>query len=221
MNSSNEDRKPTDNMELLKQQASACGLGCNCNATGTPGKVRWVIGAIVLAAAGVMVVRAMITNNGASSQSSAPAFAALAATPTPVGESARATNSSTAAPTTEKSVETIGALSELNTVATNFDAVFVFLPSKEGTSANPPSTPMNGAARAIESNAGKKCGLFTLKAGSPDYDQIAGKISLPGVLAMVKGRGMSAISGDITEAKLVQGFVAASSAGGCGPSTGA
>ena len=79
---------------------------------------------------------------------------------------------------------------------------------------------MNKAARTIEAQ-GKKIGLFTLKPSSPDYDQIAGQISMPGVLAMVKGRGMSAISGDITESKLVQGFVAASSAGGCGPSAGA
>jgi hypothetical protein len=80
---------------------------------------------------------------------------------------------------------------------------------------------MNGAVRTIESKAGKKCGLFTLKSGSPDYDQIAAQMSVPGVLAIVKGCGMSPISGDITEAKLVQGFVAASSAGGCGPSAGA
>jgi hypothetical protein len=117
-------------------------------------------------------------------------------------------------------VEPIGTLSELNTVTTNLDAVFVFLPGKEGTSANSPSTPMKNAARTIEAQ-GKKIGLFTLKAGSSDYDQIAGQISLPAVLAMVKGRGMNAISGDITETKLVQGFLAASSAGGCGPSAGA
>jgi hypothetical protein len=80
---------------------------------------------------------------------------------------------------------------------------------------------MRGAARTIESKAGLKCGLFTLKAGSRDYDQIAAQMSVPGVLAMAKGRGMSAVSGDITESKLLQGFVAASSAGGCGPSAGA
>jgi hypothetical protein len=211
MNLPNEDGKPTDNTESLKQPATTCGPGCGCNVTKAPGKTRWVIGAIVLVAAGIMVVRAMIKSGEASSQISAPAFAAFAASQTP----GPVTNSSTAGPTTEKSVETIGALSELNTMATNLDAVFVFLPGKEGTSANPPSTPMNGAAHAIESNAGKKCGLFTLKAGSPDYDRIATQISLPGVLAMVKGRGASAISGDITETKLVQRYVAASSAGKC------
>jgi MYXO-CTERM domain-containing protein len=221
MNSPNEDRKKTDNMESLKPQAAACDSGCGCHAAGTPGKSRWVIGVIVLAAAGVLVTRAMIKSGEASAQTSAPAFAALAALPKPAGESGTTTNSGTAAPTTEKSVETLGTLSELNTMAAKLDAVFVYLPGKEVTSANPPLEPMQGAASAIESKAGLKCGLFTLKAGSTDYDQIAGKISLPGVLAMVKGRGMSPISGDITEAKLVQGFVSASSGVGCGPSAGA
>ena len=209
MNSPNEDGKPTDNAELLKQQAPACGPGCNCNAAGTPGKTRWVMGAIVLVAAGVLLARDIIKSDATPSQTSGQAFALPIA----------ATNSSTAAPTTEKSVEPIGTLSELNTVATNLDAVFVFLPGKEGTSANPPSTPMKDAARTIEAQ-GKKIGLFTLKTGSRDYDQIAGQISLPAVLAMVKGRGMNAISGDITEAKLVEGFVSASSGACCGSSAG-
>ena len=205
MNTPNEDKKTTDNMELLKQQASACGPGCNCNATRTPGKTRWVIGAIVLVAAGVLVARDIIKSDGASAQTTAPAFALPIA----------ATNSSTAAPTTEKSMEPIGALAELNAVAAKLDAVFVFLPGKEGTSGNPPAATMNKAARTIEAQ-GKKIGLFTLLPSSPDYDQIEGKISLPAVLAMVKGRRMSAVSGDITETKLVQGYLAASSAGGCG-----
>ena len=62
-----------------------------------------------------------------------------------------------------------------------------------------------------------KCGLFTLKPGSPDYEQIAKQMTVPGVLALVKGGGMSAVSGEVTEAKLLQGYVAAGSAGACGP----
>lgn len=222
MNTPNENKKPTDNVELLKQQAAGCGPGCACNATGTPGKTRWVIGAMVLVAAGALVARAMIKSGGASYQTSVPTFAALAASQTPAGDSGPATNSGAAVSATGTSVGTsIGALAELNTVAAKTDAVFIFLPGKERTSGNPPSAPMNGAAHTIESKAGLKCGLFTLKAGSRDYDQIGTQMSLPCVLAVVKGRGMSAVSGEITEAKLVQGFVAASSAGGCDPSAGA
>jgi hypothetical protein len=210
MNTPNENRKPADNMESLKPRAVACDSGCGCHATGTQSKTRRIIGALVLVAAMAMVARAVVKSNAAPSQTSEQAFALPIA----------ATNSSTSAPTTEKSVETIGSLSELNTMATNLDAVFVFLPGKEGVSGNPPSTPMKGAARTIEAQ-GKKIGLFTLKAGSSDYNQIATQMSLPGVLAVVKGRGMSGISGDITETKLVQGYLAASSAGTCGSSAGA
>lgn len=215
MNTPNENGKPGDNMESPKPQAAGCDSGCGCHAAGKPSNKRWVIGAIVLAAAGVLVARAMIKSDAASAKAPVPAFASLAALPTPKSDGGSATNAGTVPSTTDKRVELIGTLSELNALAGKLDAVFVFLPGKEGTSANPPLLSMQGAARAIESNGGQKCGLFTLKPGSPDYDQIAGKISLPGVLALVKGHGMSAVSGDITEAKLVQGFVAASSAGGC------
>jgi hypothetical protein len=66
---------------------------------------------------------------------------------------------------------------------------------------------------------GGKIGIFTLKTGSPDYTQVSAQMTVPGVLAVVKGKGMSATSGDITETRLVQAYVAASSAGGCGPSS--
>jgi hypothetical protein len=110
----------------------------------------------------------------------------------------------------------IASLSDLNTIAAANDAVFVYVPAKEGTSSNPPATAMQSAASRITSQ-GYKIGLFTLKAGTRDYDLLTAQMSVPGVLAAFKGRGMSATSGDITETKLIQAFVAASSAGGCGP----
>jgi len=221
MNTPNEDGKQNDNMELLKQQASACDPGCGCHATASPGKTRWVIGAIVLVAAGVMVARAMIKTDAMSTQPSAAAFADPVASQTAAGTGGTTRNSGVATAAAETSVGTpLGAFSELNTVAAKTDAVFIFVPGKEGVSGNCPSAPMKGAVRIIESK-GLKCGLFTLKAGSRDYDQIAAQMPVPGVLAMAKGRGMSAVSGDITEAKLLQGYVAACNPAACGPSAGA
>ena len=221
MNTSNENMKPESNTDLLKQKAAGCDAGCGCHTTSTPGKNRWVIGVIVLVAAGALVARAVIKNDGASTKATPPAFATLATLPTPASDSGSATNSGAAAPTTEKILEPIGSFSDLNALVVKPDAVFVYLPGKEETSATPPLKALQDAALSIERNGGQTCRLFILKAGAPDYDQIAGKITFPGVLAAVKGRGMSAVSGDITESKLVQGFVAASSAGGCGPSAGA
>ena len=219
MSTSNEDGQQPENMELPKQEASACcGPGCGCKSAVKPSKARWVVGVIVLAAAGVMVVRGMVKSDKVSTQVPTAGFA----NPAAIQSAAGGTDTSPeAAAAGETSVGTsIGAFSELNTLAIKTDAVFIYLPGKEGTAVKPPSTPMKAAARTIEAK-GIKCGLFTLKPGSADYDQIAKQMSVPGVVALVKGGGMSAVSGEVTEAKLLQGYVAASSASKCGPGAGA
>lgn len=237
MNTTNEEPQATDNTDSLKPQAACCEGGCGCHSTGKAGKARWAISAIVLLVAGVLVVRAMTKTDQASTRPQSPAFAtpvaatsgsASNATPVAVpettavvpAESAPATvaNPTTVAQPAVASGETmIGGFAELNTVAAKSDAVFVYLLGKETTGDNAPAIKaMQAAVRTIEAKGDSKCALFTLKAGSPDYDKLAGQMSLPGVLALVKGKGMSAVSGEITETKLVQGYVAASSAGGCG-----
>jgi hypothetical protein len=218
MNTPNEDGKQPEKMESPKQGTACCGPGCGCGTAAKPNKARWVVGVIVLAVAGVMVVQGMVKSDKGSTQAVTAGFANPAATQSAAGG---ADTKSDAAAADETSVgTTIGAFAELNTVAIKTDAVFIYLPGKEVTAAKAPSKPMKAAARLIEGK-GTKCGLFTLKAGSADYDKVAKQMAMPGVVALVKGRGMSAVSGEITEAKLVQGFVAAGSAGGCGPGAGA
>lgn len=204
-------------MEQLKQQAANCGPGCGCNATGTPDKTCWVIGGVVLIVAGLMVVRAL--NKSDKPQTTAAGFANPIALQSVASQSVTATNLNQPS-AKETSVGTvIGGFAELNELAAKTDAVFIFVPGKDGTASPAPATPMKGAVQMMETK-GVKCGLFTLKPGCTDYNQIAVQVTVPGVLAMVKGRGMSAVSGEITESKLVQGYVSASSAGGCGPAAG-
>ena len=212
MNPPNEDRKPTDNMERLKQEAAACGTGCGCHASGTPGKIRRVLGTIVLVAAGILVARAVIKTNEAVAETPAAGFATTALIEPPAAPVA--TTSDTVAG------KEIDAISELNVVAKDMAVVFVFLPGKSETTAKAPTAQIRSAAQAIETKARGKIGIFTLKTNSRDYEQITAKIATPGVAAFVKGGGMSAVSGEITETKLVQAYVSASSAGGCGPSAG-
>ena len=208
-------------MESLKQQAEDCGPGCGCHASGTSGKVRWVICGIVLLAAGLLVARAMIKADDSSGQAAATTFVAPVA-----DESAAEIPAAEVASTSETSPGTVtqaaatsvgtmvGAFAELNASAVDTDVVFVFLPGKGAASGAPPATAMQAAVRTLEAK-GIKCGLFTLKPDSADYNQLEDEVSVPGVLAMVKGGGTSPVSGEITETKLVQGYVAASSAGGC------
>jgi hypothetical protein len=220
----NGDNNPTDNKEALKQQAAGCSSGCDCHSQKASGKKRMIIGALVLVAAGTLVVRAMTKSNEVSQKSPTATFSAPTAPQPATVKTGESTPSASPPSKTTKEAEpiigtAIGTFSELNFLAAQTDAILIFVPGKEGTSGNLPSTPMKDAARTIEAK-GLKCGLFTLKAGSPDYDKIAGQMSTPGVLAMVKGGGMSAVSGDVTEMKLVQAFLVASSGGGCGSATG-
>lgn len=247
MNQNPEKTKPANNMEQLKEEASACGAGCSCHGTGAgAGRTRWVVGALILLAAGAMAGRALLKSDAPASQTAAPGFAAqpvaavtpavavaapqkeTAAAVVPVSlQPAPAANPAlgrpadaapVAAPKNEPALvvgQELAAFAELNTLAANRAAVFVFLPAIGPTAGKPPTPQMEAAARTLEAQ-GKKVGLFTLKTDSPDYAGIAAQVSLPAVLALVAGRGAKVISGEITETKLVQAFVAASSGGGCG-----
>ena len=203
MSTNKEESIPPSNMELLKKEAAACGPDCGCHTTASTCRIRQVVGVIVLLAAAGLVARAVVKNGGASANTTTPGYAAV----TTMAETPSLANAATA-------IKEIAALSELNTVATNTDAVFVFLPGTNAASEKAPTAQIQAAARTIESQ-GRKIGLFTLKADSPEYKQLATQTPVPAVLAMVKGRGMSAVCGEITETKLVQAFVGASSAGGC------
>ncbi len=207
-------------MELPKkqnQQAGHCGPGCCSHRAVRSGNIRWVLVAIVLVAAGAIFVRARMKKNGGSTQMSAPSFAASATLPRPAGDSDVRTNSAATGQAAETSSETsVGSLSELNTLAKDMQAVFLFVPGKDGTSPGI-SISMNAAKRTIDAQWGIEIGLFNLKPGSRDYDQTAAQVSVPGVLVILKNGARSAISGDITETNLVRGFFSAVSSGGCCP----
>lgn len=251
MNQNPEKTKPANNMEQLKEDASACGTGCGCHGTGTTGgRTRWVVGLIILLGAGAMAGRALMKSDAPAPQAAAPGFAAQPAAavtpaetpvvavatpqkeaaaavapvsppPSPAVEPVAATPADAApvaAPKTESAAvvgQELAAFAELNTLAANRAAVFVFLPAVGPTAGKAPTAPMEAAARTLEAQ-GKKVGLFTLKTNSPDYEGIAAQAPLPAVLALVAGRSAKVVSGEITETKLVQAFVAASSGGGCG-----
>jgi len=219
MDTPNEDQKPVDNMELLRQQASACGADCACHSTASPGGLRGVLGILILVVAAILVSRAVMKNNGTSTDPTASAFPTLA--PTATADTQAPVSPVAAVTATGTSVGArIASLSDLNKVATANDAVFVYLPAQDGTSNDLPLAAMTDAASRINTQ-GHKVALFTLEAGSQDYTQLAAQTSVPAVVALVKGHGMSAVNGVITETKLIQAFVAAGSAtcgpNGCGP----
>ena len=91
MSTTNEDGKQPENIESPKQQGSACcGPGCGCGTAAKPGKARWVVGVIVLAAAGVLVVKGMVKSDKGATQAATAGFANPAATQAAAGADTKA-----------------------------------------------------------------------------------------------------------------------------------
>ena len=127
-----------------------------------------------------------------------------------------------AAPVVAKAGKKIGenleSLSALNKVAMNQDAVFIFIPALMGALPDEKtSAAVLSAQRALERSK-ITLGMYTLPVSSPDYAGISTQVQAPAILVACKGKGMAAVSGEVTETKLLQAFMSSSSAGGCGPS---
>lgn len=148
----------------------------------------------------------------ATTQPSASATPAAATQP-----SANATPD--AAKADQKVGEYLESLSALNRVAISQDAVFVFIPAPKNELADAKTNTAVLAAQRTLKAAKITLGLYTLRSSSPDYAGISAQVQAPAILVASKGKGMAAVSGDVTEDKLLQAFMATSRAGGCGPAS--
>jgi hypothetical protein len=197
------------------EEFSECGPGCACETSGSGGLGRYVAGIAILLVAGVLVARAVIKDNGEETANpKTEGFAVLSElAQTPASEP------ETKSAKVAEELKEIASFSELNSVAMGSAGVFIYVPAKDGAGKSPTML-MQGAARTIEPQLKGKIGLFVLKTGSFDYDQIANQMAVPGVIALVPGGRMVPVTGGITETKLVQGLVGSvqsCGAGGCGP----
>jgi len=225
--------------------AKPCCDGRSCCPSGSDGAGKnWkiMVFIIIVIAAGAVLANSLIRKSNADADQSQQTFASIqldnmSDTPSPVEtpttpESPIEAKSQIESPpvvveTTNQDVPVIGgpslwgaeleSIASLNKLATDTDAVFVFLAAKDQLNDQAITRQIEAAAKIIKAD-GVRVSAFRLKQSAPDYAQLAKQVSVPSVLAMVKGRGTSAVSGEITETKLVQAFVAASRpGGGCCP----
>ncbi|MFO8007732.1 MAG: hypothetical protein R6V05_08360 [Candidatus Brocadiia bacterium] len=208
--------------------APQCRPGCNCAVPSSGGKVKAAICLVVLlAVAGIIAYKAFSSRQQDGSNTvatRAQGFAADTAAQNPGLEresSAQDRGEPNKAALSARDGTRIGehleSLSELNEVALDQDAVFIFVPAKKDEVASDTTrTAVFSGQRTLDSN-GIKVGLYALQTTSPDYPEISSQVQLPAVLVACKGRGMRAVSGEVTETKLLQMFMAVSRAGGCCP----
>ena len=200
-------------MEDVKSEG--CGPGCDCGKPSGNKKAKVAICLIVvLAVCGIFVYKAM------SAKQKAPAITenAFAA---PIANQANVQEPAVNLVEDKKTAgEFIDSLASLNKIAINQDAVFVFIPAKGNDIVSKEIIDAIASAEQKIKSSGVSLGLYTLQSSSPEYANIAAQLPPPGILVMSKGRGMGAVSGEITETKLLQAYVASSRAGGCCPSGG-
>ena len=205
--------------------APVCGPGCSCGTPSGSRKLKIVVSLIVLlAVASIFIYKAVAAKDNAAGNTAAKDGAAFAfAQPAPKAMPEAATQpSATATPDAAKAGQKIGeyleSLSALNKVAVNEDAVFIFIPAPKSELADDKTNTAVLAAQRTLKSSKITLGLYTLPTRSPDYSAISVQVQAPAILVASKGGGMAAVSGDVTETKLLQAFMASSRAGGCGPS---
>jgi len=201
-------------MENVKSEG--CGPGCDCGKPSGNKKAKTVICLIVLLAiCGIFVYKAKSAKQSALTITET-AFAA------PILNQATGQEPAVKSVEDKKNVgELLDSLASLNKVAVNQDAVFVFIPANGNETISKETINAIASAEQKLKSSDIRIGLYTLQfSPSKEYADIAKQLTLPSILVMSKGRGMGAVSGEITETKLLQAYVASSRAGGCCPSGG-
>jgi len=201
---------------MEKTKLNDCGPGCDCGKPSENKKAKAVICLIVLLAiCGIFVYKAKSAKQTTPDNTKTEFAASIL-------------NQATGQEPTVKAVEDkkvvgefINSLASLNDVAINQDAVFVFVPASENETISKETLNAIASAEQKLKSSDIRIGLYTLRfSPSKEYAGIASQLALPAVLVISKGKGAGGVTGEITETKLLQTYVASSRAGGCCPSGG-
>lgn len=235
--------------KIKTEPEPACGSGCCCNSSPSSSskKLKTLLFVIVLlAVAGIFIYKNNTQKNNSNNQvaQNSPAFAVASAKPaaksdtTPVMAAAASlpsanvetiavatvAESQTIAKKSDESSRKIGiyldSLSSLNKVALSQDAVLIFIPAPKNEVADEAISKAINAVQQTLKAKNINLGLYTLPTSSADYSAIAAQVQAPAILIASKGKGMASVSGEVTETKLLQAYIASARSGGCGSSSG-
>lgn len=215
----NDERSEQASTKYQIEVTPQCEPGCNCGTTGLRTKGKVIICLVVAIAAAVVLARGFARKAESKSIQGQNAFATTAPAISPEAPSTTEKAKTTDTIRTKPSLwsEPLKNLATLNEVAVQKDAVFLYLPEKGRGPDETVKLQIEKAASEAQSG-GTKMAFFTLDDNSLDYAQVTSQVPAPCVLAMIKGGGMRAVTGDISEGKLLQAMVEASRPSSCDPS---
>jgi hypothetical protein len=222
----NDDKEQAGSQENASNLQSCCDGGSCCPSGSDGGGKKWKIAVFILivVAAGVVLARSLIGKSNSAADQAQQLFAAIqpdGKLDTPAVVSATTETQGSDQLASSLWGEPLDSLASLNNVAANADAVFILLAADDQEGSQAATKQIEAAAKTIRSN-GVRISAFRLKQGAPNYATLTKQLSIPCVLALVRGGGVSGVPADqITETNLVQAFVTASrpSSGCCPGST--
>jgi len=113
----------------------------------------------------------------------------------------------------------LASLALFNSEAAGHEAVFLLLADESGEPPENVLQQMEQAASKITAK-GTSIGTFVIDRKSDDYALLTENLSIssfPSIVTVVRGCGQSVVSGQITETKLLEAFVEASTTSSCCP----
>ena len=239
----NTSAEKNERVDVPEGAEPSCGPTCSCNARGMSMKGK-VLVCVLVALAAVAVVSFGSTNKArtqaatsqgafaaAADPTAAPTAAPAPADPIATPAVAPAATPTTVTPAPSKPAEVTGAkpaqtavwgsplssLASLNQVAADKSAVFVFLPAADGKQTEAIKAQVESAVKKSQAR-GSATIAYTLSRDAKEYTEVTKQAPAPCVLVMVKSAGAVPVSGEITEAKLLEALVTASRPSSCGPS---
>lgn len=201
----------TDDTEI-QRAAPECAPGCACEKSAGRGaaKIKVAVCLIVLVAVGgILLFKTTSARQNTAAMANSGFTSALGAkSKGPVLNSSGQPGGSGAS---------LAAIADLNNVADKLDMVFLVIPGKDNAPATKETSAVLASVERTLNAKGLSTGIFTLQAASPDYPDVAAKMTPPGIAVLSKRGGIGFVSGGISESNLMQAYVASTRTGGCGP----
>lgn len=192
--------------------SSSCGSsgGGDCCAPAIGSTSRWKIIAFVLIVGAALAVLAHgLLKKPADAQAAPGSFSSL----TEDAGTAKVSPSALCG-------SPLPSVAALDKVAADREAVFILLPADNTETDRKASREVQAAISTLTSK-GKQVAAFTVEKANPDHGRLLQRFSmgaLPAVVVAGRGCGSTAVSGEISEDKLLQAFLAATTPSSCGPS---
>jgi hypothetical protein len=197
-----------------------CGPDCACKTEkGLSRRTKVILLAVIIICAGAVLASSIMRK---SRQAKTPAASSYASALSLKSVTPVKTDSTSGAGDTGKAISfaMLPSLESLDTLAVNFDGVFILMVKSEAEKSKAITQEIGNAAATITAK-GMRMGAFQLAAGSPEFESLSTQVPSPGVIVVVKGHGMRAVAGNnITRTNLLQACIAAMQPSGCCPAGG-